>query len=103
MARTSSSTSVAVSRRPSSRAPACATFTMIAVKIAANNAAAGCFLFGIKEPSTNARSLPQDGGGGLLQFGENSRRIGIAVMRAIILRKPLARQNDFRMQRSHRL
>jgi hypothetical protein len=60
MALTSSNTSVAVSTRPSSRAPACATLTIAAENIAAKSAIPGFFLFGIKEPSNIADSLPQD-------------------------------------------
>src|SRR5882724_1863354 len=99
MACTSSSTSVAVSSRPSSRAPACATSTIAgAAKKAANiSAEPNCILLDIKTPnlvyhaiiagrtpcrSDSSSSLP------LVRRRENPCRIDIAVMRAVVLDQP---------------
>src|ERR1700736_4773489 len=97
MACTSSSTSVAVSRRPSSRAPACAAFAEMANNADKNSVEAKCILIDIKTPNLvyhaivagqtpsrpdSSPSLP------LVRRRENPRRIGIAMMRAIVLDKP---------------
>src|SRR5258707_13840609 len=102
MALTSSSTSVAESKRPSSRAPACATFTNAAANIATNSATPACFLFCINEPSNIADSLPQDRGGGRLEFRQNSRSFSVAMMRSVIFGEPFRGKVDFGMQRPHR-
>src|SRR5258708_11715434 len=99
MACTSSSTSVAVSSRPSSRAPAWATSTIAEVPKAAANisAKANCILLDIKTPSLayhaviagrtpcrpdSSSSLP------LVRRRENPCRIGITVMCAVVLEQP---------------
>src|SRR3984885_16076610 len=102
IALTSSSTSVAVSKRPSSRAPACAILMKVAAKIAADSATPGCFLFDIKEPSNIAGSLPQDRGSRRLQIAENAHRLGFTMMRAIVISEPFRRQLHLRMQRPDR-
>src|SRR3981081_4099031 len=97
MACTSSNTSVAVSRRPSSRAPACAAFTERANNADKNQVEWKCVLVDIKTPNwvdhaiikgrspsrpDNPASLP------LVRRRENPRRIGIAVMRVIVRDEP---------------
>src|SRR6266403_2970889 len=94
MACTSSSTSVAVSSRPSSRAPAWATSIAEVPKAANIRAKASCILLDIKTPSLayhavlagrtpcrtdSSSSLP------LVRRRENPCRIGITVMCAVVL------------------
>src|SRR5712692_3476981 len=96
---TSSSTSVAVSSRPSSRAPACATLTIadVARKAEKISVETNRFLIDIKTPnlayraviagrtpcrSDSSSSLP------LVRRRENPCSIDIAVMRAVVLDQP---------------
>src|ERR1700688_1269540 len=95
MASTSSSTFVAVSRRPSSRAPACAVLTAAeaARRRGKYNVAANCFVMDIKTPKVGGTASPAKADPvrrgwslSLPRVGrrENPHGLGVSMMRSIV-------------------